>query len=88
MISDDPIAPKSYLIANIREALAQDPRVSDLNITVSVTGDRIFLSGIVATQERHDAISNVMSESFPGLDCYNETKVGIYPETHEVERLS
>ena len=87
-MSRDLTAPKSYLIANIREALARDPRVNDLNINVSVVSDGIFLSGIVATQERHDAITSVMRESCPDLECHNETKVGIYPEANEVERLT
>ncbi len=87
-MATDPNTPKSYLVGRVRERLAQDPRVNDLNVNVTVTGEKVFLSGIVATKERREAISQVMADAFPDLVCVNEIKVGLYPETHEVEQLN
>lgn len=87
-MTTDPNTPKSYLVGRVRETLAQDPRVNDLNVSVTVTGEKVFLSGIVATKERRDAISEVMADAFPELICVNEIKVGLYPETNEAEKLN
>lgn len=86
-MATDP-TPKSYLVGRVRETLAQDPRVNDLNVNVTITGEKVYLSGIVATTERREAISEVMADAFPDLVCVNEIKVGNYPETHETEQLS
>ena len=48
--------PPHYLVQRIREALAHDERVSELELQVRVQGRRVFLNGTVPTQERHDAI--------------------------------
>ena len=80
--------PKQYVVGRVREALATDPRVNELDIAVTVAGRKVFLTGDVATQERKDAISAVVGETVPDYDVHNETSVRQYPERREPEELS
>ncbi len=80
--------PKAYVIGRVREALAQDPRVNEITIQVTVTGDKVFLHGTVSTQERKDAITTVANELLPEYDVYNETTVESYEPASEMEQLS
>jgi hypothetical protein len=80
--------PKHYLVGRIREALAEDPRVNELNVEATVAAGKIFLTGIVATAQRREAISEVVRELLPGYDIYNETTVEAISETDEMENLS
>ena len=80
--------PPHYLVQRIREALAHDERVSELELQVRVQGRKVFLTGTVPTQERHDAIDEVVGALLPDCDVHNETAVGTFGEPKEVERLS
>lgn len=62
-----------YAIAEIREALAQDPRTSELYVDVKIVGKQIFLTGEVATVERRSAITEIVAELEPGFEIRNET---------------
>ena len=80
--------PKQYLIAHIREALAKDGRVNELDIDVAVAGGRIFLTGEVATAKRRDAITEVLRERFPECELVNEVNVASIGPAGEAETLS
>lgn len=80
--------PKQYLIARVREALAQDPRANELDVDVTVAAGKIFLTGTVATPERKAAISEVVRELCPNHEICNETTVADVSEPSEVEELS
>jgi osmotically-inducible protein OsmY len=67
--------PKHYLVSRIREALACDGRVSELEIDITVVGGRIFLEGEVATENRRRAIAEVAREAAPGYEIVNEVDV-------------
>jgi osmotically-inducible protein OsmY len=73
-MSSDP-QHEPYLVERIREALALDARVNELGIVVTVAGSRVFLTGWVANAERQRGITEVVRESFPGLDVCNDVKV-------------
>ena len=45
-----------YLAERIRTAIAQDARVNELGIAVTIVGDRVFVTGTVPTAERRDGI--------------------------------
>lgn len=79
--------PKGYVVAKLREALAKDSRVNDLNIEVNVTGAKVFLTGKVASSERRDSITEVVNELLPDLEVCNETEVLETPEPGGSERL-
>jgi osmotically-inducible protein OsmY len=80
--------PKSYVVAHVREALARDKRANELNVDVTVTGKRVFLTGEVATDERRRAITEVVRELLPDYDVHNETSVAHVAEPAEPEELS
>ena len=67
--------PDPYLAERIRTALAQDARVNELGINVALVGDRVFVTGTVATPERRDAIATVIGEQFPDLAVHNDVTV-------------
>ena len=80
--------PKSYLVAHVREALARDSRVNELNVDIAVAGRRVFLTGEVATPERRSAVADVVSELLPGYEIHNETTVSAFSEPEDEEELA
>jgi len=67
--------PKAYLVAHVREALARDPRTSELHVDVTLAGQRIFLTGEVASEEHRRAVGAIVAELWPDYDVHNETAV-------------
>ena len=67
--------PERYLVAHVREALASDPRVGELNVEVAVAGRKVFLTGTVATLGHQEAVTEVVAELLPDHEIYNETSV-------------
>lgn len=80
--------PKHYVVAHVRETLAQDPRVNDLNVQVNLAGQKIFLTGNVPTDERCKMIAAVVGELLPDYEIHNEITVQSFEGTEEMEKLS
>jgi hypothetical protein len=80
--------PDAYLGERIRAALAQDPRVNDLGIHVTLVGNRVFVTGTVATPERQRAIATVIGEQFSDVELHNEVTVQQVGSTPVRETLS
>jgi osmotically-inducible protein OsmY len=80
--------PKAYLVAHVREALARDGRTNELHVDVTVAGRRVFLTGEVASEERRQAVRDVVSELLPDHDVHNETTVPQLAEPEAPEKLS
>lgn len=80
--------PNQYLIAHVREALAQDPRVNTLDIQVKVDGRKVFLVGHATTSAKRDAITEVARELLPDYEIHNQTEVVKVSETRRAEKLS
>jgi osmotically-inducible protein OsmY len=80
--------PSEYTEAHVAEALATDPRVSTLGIEVSIRSKDVFLSGDVGTQERKDAVAEVVRELLPGYTVHNDTSAPEFPPGVETEHLS
>jgi hypothetical protein len=76
--------PADYVIAQIREKLAS---LGELGISVDVVEDSVYLSGVVATEQRRIAISNVLGELLPGLTVYNEVEVEELHAPTEAENI-
>jgi hypothetical protein len=64
-----------YVIAHVREALVRDPRVAELHVDVAVNGRAIFVTGEVPTEERRQAISELLRDQFAGYEHHNHTTV-------------
>lgn len=80
--------PEAYTAAHVQEALAQDGRVGELGIGVDVSDNMVTLQGIVPTQERRDAIEQVVEELLPGYVVRNRINVEEVGEAGEPEVIS
>lgn len=80
--------PDQYLIERVREALAEDPRVGELYVQVTIAGGKVFLAGSVATAERQKAISDLVQELLPDYEINNLTTVSSLSDPEETEDLS
>ena len=74
-----------YLGGWLSDRLAEDDDVHELGLTVRVTGDAVFLSGVVATDERRLTIGERAAALVPGYRICNEVTVGSFeaPEAQE-----
>ncbi|HZG95719.1 MAG TPA: BON domain-containing protein [Mycobacteriales bacterium] len=77
-----------YLAGHLHETLAEDPRVSEQGICVTVTPGNVFLTGVVSTVERRDAITEVAHEVAPDHRIHNQVTVGAFPEPTAQEALT
>ena len=64
-----------YLIPRVAEALAADPRVSELELDVELDGDTVVIRGDVPTEDRRRGVDLVVEERFPGVRVRNEVTV-------------
>jgi osmotically-inducible protein OsmY len=79
--------PDQYLIERVREALAEDPRVGELYVQVTVAAGKVFLSGTVATQERKAAMSDLVRELLPDHEVHNLATVSSLSEPVDAEQI-
>ena len=77
-----------YLIEHIREALATDPRVSELDVAVEIAGDTVVLTGTVASRVRQEAAAAIARELLPNHRVRNETTVADFEEPTETEHFA
>ena len=82
------IEPEDYAIQRLRDALATDARVAEMGVEVRVVAGKVFLTGQVATAERHDAVGVVATEVLPDYEVHNETVVTEVGDQPRVERIS
>ena len=82
------IEPEDYAIQRLRDALATDERVGEMGVQVRVAAGKVFLTGQVATAERHDAVGVVAAEVLPDYEIHNETDVIAVGDRPRVERLT
>ncbi len=79
--------PPHYQVQRIREALAHDRRVGELELQVTIRAGKVLVAGTVPTEEVQRAVAEVVAEAVPGLEVHNQTTVASFPEGEEVERL-
>jgi hypothetical protein len=75
-----PPASPEYLAGWLADRLAEDDDVHELGITVRVTGDAVFLTGVVGTAERRDLVGARVAALAPELRVCNEVTVASYAE--------
>ncbi|WP_367129754.1 BON domain-containing protein [Saccharothrix sp. HUAS TT1] len=66
---------EQYLSARLRQALAEDPRTTELGVRVTVRGDTVLLSGDVASPERRAELEAVIHDVAPELKVLDDVKV-------------
>ena len=80
--------PPEHLAADIAELLAEDPRVNELGLQVSVDDASVTVGGTVATEERRDAITLVVAEHLPDRTVDNRVEVASMDNPAHPEVLS
>jgi osmotically-inducible protein OsmY len=80
--------PADYVISHIQDALAHDPRTSEMGIDVTLSGDRAVLTGMVASGMQRDAIGQVASEVAREYRVVNDVTVVPCDEAGETEELT
>jgi osmotically-inducible protein OsmY len=76
-----------YVAAHVQEALARDQRVNEPELGVTVVKGRVVVSGQVPSEERREAVTDVVRECCPDLEVENRTTVGRFPEADGVETV-
>jgi osmotically-inducible protein OsmY len=61
-----------YVVARIRERLAQDPDAAELSVQVSVRRDEVFLAGTVGDDAHRAAICRVVRDAVPTMRVHDE----------------
>ena len=67
--------PIPYTEQHIKDALIHDPRVGEMTLEVTLAAGRVFVAGQVMTEQRRDAIPEVVRTVAPDLDVVNEVTV-------------
>ena len=80
--------PPHYLVQRVKEALAHDERVNELELKVKIYGRKVFVTGTVPTPERNEAVGEVLREVLPDHEIHNETTTASLGEPKEAEKLS
>ena len=56
-----------------RRALAEDPRLGQLDVSITLRGRRALLTGHVVTRDRQELLASVVAEHLPGYEIDNAT---------------
>jgi osmotically-inducible protein OsmY len=79
--------PDLYLAEHVREALAGDPRVSELGVDVAISGQSVVLRGTLPSRQRQEAAVALVRQLLPRHHVRDETVIADFPEPTEVEHL-
>jgi hypothetical protein len=61
------------LTEETRRALADDPRLGQLDVSITLRGHRALLTGHVVTRDRQQLLGAVVAEHLPGYEIDNAT---------------
>lgn len=61
------------LTEETRRALADDPRLGQLDVAITLRGQRALLTGHVVTRDRQQLVAAVAAEHLPGYEIDNAT---------------
>ena len=64
-----------YREEELRTALATDPRVSEPELSVSITGESVIVRGVIPTQERRSGVADVVHDLMPDLEFVDAMEV-------------
>jgi osmotically-inducible protein OsmY len=83
----DAQTPHVYRQEELRQALAEDPRVNEPELEVTIVDGRVIATGIVPTEERRAAVEVVLRERSGDLAVDNLTTVKRFPPAEEGESV-
>ena len=76
-----------YAIAHLKEKLAEDSRLNELDIQVEQVGEKIVLRGEVQQSERKGVVLKLAKESFPDWEIDNQIEVSYFHEPQRSEEI-
>lgn len=71
----DASAAPEYVVAHVREALAEDPRTAQQDLKVLLSGNQLVVKGSCTSRERCAAIEEVIRAAAPGFEIVNQVQV-------------
>jgi osmotically-inducible protein OsmY len=77
-----------YVVEQIRDALATDSRVNELELKVEILGRDVYVSGTVNTPERRAAVTDVIAGVVPDRRIHNHTTVPSLAGETESEQIA
>jgi len=80
--------PEPYLAEHVRDALAQDPHLSELHVDITIASGKVFLNGRVESDERRTHLTKVVRDLLPDREVVNHTTVETADGEPDVENLS
>ncbi len=78
---------KEYLVAHLREKIAEDSRTNELDIQIDQEDDKILLRGEVSVPERRKAVEQIAHEVAPNAMIENQIRVSHFEEPSEIEDI-
>jgi hypothetical protein len=78
---------REHVAARLREALATDRRVGEIELELEVDLSEVVVRGTVPTEERRQAIAEVLADAAPDLRLRNEVTVASHREPRDEEAL-
>ncbi|HYH51041.1 MAG TPA: hypothetical protein VEG38_15950 [Acidimicrobiia bacterium] len=63
------------LTEETRRVLAEDPRLGQLDVAITLRGHRALLTGHVVTRDRQELVAAVVAEHLPGYEIDNATTI-------------
>ena len=88
MSRPDAKADDAYLLERARKLLAEDGRVGELELELSILKDKVVVTGTVQNEGRRQAVGEVLADLCPGYEILNETAVLRPAAEPEEERLT
>ena len=78
---------REHVAARLREALATDPRVGEIELELEVGRFEVVVRGTVPTEERRRAVAEVLSDAAPDLALRNEVQIASHREPRDEEAV-
>jgi len=67
--------PPQYVVQQVKEALAADPRVASLDARVRVVAEEVYVQGDVGTEERRAVVEALVTRLLPHHRVHNDVRV-------------
>lgn len=80
--------PADYLAERLREAIATEPDVHELGVTVQVVESQVVVSGSVSAPSQRKAIGRLVHRLAPGFELVDDVEVPPMTPPDGVERLN
>ena len=78
--------PDDYLVGHVHDALAEE--LNELDVHVTLTAGGVYLDGVVLTEERRDAVADVVQREVGDRAVHNQVTVVPLDQPTEAEEIT